>query len=919
MATAPSDRVLEPCADWGQTLFAASDELLLVHDEAGVILDANPVLCRRLGFAREELVGRNVADIQRLDPLPTPRRADSPDLPPLRAEGRLHTRKGWLIPVHVRSVAVRFQERSAWLVLAQDRSEHRQLEEALSKQGQLLQSILDSMDNAVLVADAHHHIFLFNQMAERLLGPDLLQGAFQLYETDRTTPLPEFPLARCVRGESFDEREVFVRHAEAQSGLWLSMTGRPLCERGEVKGGVLVCQNITRRHRAERRLKAQYEVARILAEGQGLRESVRAVLQVLCQALDIDAGLLWRLDTRKHLRVLETWAQPGLPLDELLQHSRAAELAAGADLPGAILQEGRHSSHTVAESPWASGPRWQAAQAATLDYVLAFPVGSAGETTGVLELWSRSLEETDEALVSMMQAIFRKDRDGRVTFANPRYCASLRRPLEELLGKTDFDLFPHELASKYVNDDRRIMATGQALDTTEKHHLPDGSTIHVHVVKTPVYDAANRIIGVQGIFWDVTEQVHAAENVARSEKRYRQLTEATMDGIVVVNERGRITLFNPAAEHLFGYQAGEVLGEPAALLVADLFGPLQQEGLQAYLARHRHELVGRTREFQGRHKDGSSVAVEIALSILSEADESERAGKQYVRILAAVRDLTERNKMRAVLVHNEKLATIGLLSAGVAHEINNPLAFVANNLVVLERDVKGMLNVLELYESAREPFARIEPAIGERIAVLREQQDLPYVQENLSRLLQRTREGINRITRIVHHLRVMARTETPRHQEMRVPDLIVSNIEILHGRYKHLNITVEQEHDPELVVPCDPMQIGQVILNLLVNAFQAIETTQRPGGRIEVRSRRHQQEALVEVADNGCGVQPEHMSRLFDPFFTTKAVGEGTGLGLSITHQIVTAHGGRLEVESKAGHGSCFRFYLPLTKRREGG
>jgi PAS domain S-box-containing protein len=954
MATASPDPALQGRADWGQLLFQASSDLALIHDDAGAILDANPVACRCLGYTREELLQRPVREVHVPEPAPTflPRRVEGPAQVRRGGEGTFHTRDGRLLAVETRSVAVCYQGRPATVILARDLSQQRQLEEALGKQGQLLQSILDSMDNAIVVADSQHHVFLFNQLAERLLGPGLLQGTFYLYETDRVTPLPEFPLDRCVRGESFNDREVFVRHAEAPHGLWLSMTGRPLREHdGTIKGGVLVCQDITRRHRAERRLKAQYEVARLLAEGEELHASVRRVLAVLCSALDLDVGLLWHTDasgTRLHL--LESWSQPGLSLDQLLTLSRTAAFAAGEELPGQVWQERQHAAFTATDAPWAALPRWSAASAVSLEYVLGFPVGIGPATTGVLEFWSRSLEETDDALVSMMQAIgnqlgqflehqrvekelrdsqalyqslvqslpqniFRKDRDGRVTFANQRYCVSLRQPLEALLGKTDFDLFPHELAAKYVSDDRQIMATGQPLDTTERHHLPDGSTIYVHVVKTPVYDAQNRIIGVQGIFWDVTEQVLAAENLGRSEKRYRQLTEATMDGIVVVNERGRITLLNPAAERLFGYQAGEVLGEPAGRLVPQLFRPLEEEGLEAYLRRHRDEFVGRTGEFQGRRKDGGLVAVEIALSVLSEGDEEDGERKK-ARILAAIRDLSERNKMRAVLVQNEKLAMIGLLSAGVAHEINNPLAFVANNLVVLERDVKSLMALLELYELAQGALARVEPDVSARIATLKEEQDLPYVQENLGRLLQRTREGVDRITRIVHHLRVMARTETPRRQETRLPDLFTSNIEILHGRYKQLGVVIEQKHEPELVVPCDPTQISQVILNLLVNAFQAIESTKREGGRIAIRTERQHEELLVEIADNGCGVQPENLSRLFDPFFTTKEVGEGTGLGLSITHQLVTAHGGRIDVDSQPGQGSCFRVYLPLRERR---
>jgi C4-dicarboxylate-specific signal transduction histidine kinase len=193
-----------------------------------------------------------------------------------------------------------------------------------------------------------------------------------------------------------------------------------------------------------------------------------------------------------------------------------------------------------------------------------------------------------------------------------------------------------------------------------------------------------------------------------------------------------------------------------------------------------------------------------------------------------------------------------------------------------------------------------------------EENDLPYVHENLARIISRTRDGIERVTRIVHSLRGMARTDAPKRQEARLPDMINASLEILHGKYKRLGVVVEQAHDPNPVVPCVPTQISQVVLNLLVNAFQAIEASKRPDGRLDIRTRRLDGQMILEIKDNGGGIKSEHMSRLFDPFFTTKDVGEGTGLGLSISHHIISAHGGRIEVDPKSGEGTCFRVYFPL-------
>jgi PAS domain S-box-containing protein len=508
------------------------------------------------------------------------------------------------------------------------------------------------------------------------------------------------------------------------------------------------------------------------------------------------------------------------------------------------------------------------------------------------------------------QNIFRKDREGRVTFGNGRYCATVKRSLPELLGKTDFDLFPPELAVKYRRDDQHVMETGSMLEAVEQHRLPDGTLLHVQVVKTPVRDGAGNVAGTQCIFWDVTERVRAEEAIAASEHRYRQLTEATLDAIILADQDGRITLFNPAAERLFGYTAAEVVGQSLTCLMSSQYQARHEHGLGRYVDTRVSHIVGRTVELHGRRKDGTEFPMELALSAIELKSDQERSSLQF---LGAIRDLTERNRIRAVLVQNEKLASIGLLSAGVAHEINNPLAFVANNLAVLERDSQGLLALLDHYESCRARLIKVDPTAARRAVELAEEVDYAYVRENLGRQLARTRDGVDRVTRIVQSLRGLARTDVPHREETNLPDLVDASLEMIRGRMKRRGISVELDYDPVSRVRCVATQIGQVLLNLLVNALQAIEATSRQNGHyIRVRTRRCGDEMFIDVEDTGCGIDPKNLPHLFDPFFTTKDVGEGTGLGLSITHNIVTGHGGRVEVESELDRGTRFRVRLPL-------
>jgi len=701
------------------------------------------------------------------------------------------------------------------------------------------------------------------------------------------------------------------------------------------------------RKRAENRQAAQYAVTRALAEATSLAGAVAPVLEAICHTLAWDVGALWLVDQLAGvIRCAGFWHGPEFAGPEFEAATRQLALGPTSGIPGRAWAD--------AAPVWipdlaadTSSLRAAMASSAGLRAAFAFPILSGGEVTGVLETFNRSMEQPDEDLLSMLAAltsqigqvierervekalrdsqafyhslveclpqnIFRKDRAGRVTFANGRYCATLKRSLADLIGKTDFDLFPPELAAKYWRDDQHVLHTGSLLEAVEQHRLPDGTLLYVQVVKTPVRDGTGHVAGTQCIFWDVTARIRAEQALTASERRYRQLTEATLDAIILADQEGRITLFNPAAERLFGYPAAAVVGQPLTCLIPEEYRSQHERGLRRYSETRVSHIVGRTIELHGRRQDGTEFPMELALSAieLTSTPDGERPTLQY---LGAIRDLTERNRIRAVLVQNEKLASIGLLSAGVAHEINNPLAFVANNLAVLERDSKGLLALLEHYEGCRGRLASVDPAAAQRARALAEEVDLPYVRENLARQLTRTRDGVDRVTRIVHSLRGLARTDVPQHEDIYLPDLVDASLEMIRGRLKRRGVQIELDYDPVSRVRCVATQMGQVLLNLLVNAMQAIEASARPDGHfIRVRTRRSGGEMLIDVEDTGCGIDPKNLPQLFDPFFTTKDVGEGTGLGLSITHNIVTGHGGRVEVESELERGTRFRIHLPL-------
>jgi signal transduction histidine kinase len=270
---------------------------------------------------------------------------------------------------------------------------------------------------------------------------------------------------------------------------------------------------------------------------------------------------------------------------------------------------------------------------------------------------------------------------------------------------------------------------------------------------------------------------------------------------------------------------------------------------------------------------------------------------------------------QVALLQSEKLASLGQLAAGVAHEVNNPLAYVLNNVNVLRRDVQVLLQVLRTYRQCRDSLACADPETAAAVAQLEEEQDLAYLVPNLDRLFDRTQEGLHRVRDIVANLRDFARLDAADLAEADLNACLRSALELTGHEIKRRAVRVETQLQELPRFVCHSRKINQVFLNLLLNAIQSCG---KEGGVVVLRTRLEGDEVVVEVEDNGSGIQPEHLPRIFDPFFTTKPIGEGTGLGLAVTYGIIREHGGSIQVESQPGRGSLFRARLPLRAPRVG-
>jgi signal transduction histidine kinase len=253
------------------------------------------------------------------------------------------------------------------------------------------------------------------------------------------------------------------------------------------------------------------------------------------------------------------------------------------------------------------------------------------------------------------------------------------------------------------------------------------------------------------------------------------------------------------------------------------------------------------------------------------------------------------------LVQSEKLASLGELAAGVAHEINNPVGYVSSNLTTLQK-------YLAVYEKVLDAPAT-DPA---EMAALKKKLNYAFIRDDLQSLLKETQEGVGRVKAIIQDLKDYARTNAATHY-------VASDIQV--GLKSTLNIARNQLKDRADVrltlgdlplVECAPSQIDQVFLNLIVNAAQAMPAGKM--GVIDIRTACNHEQVWIEVQDNGPGIAPEILKKIFDPFFTTKDPGTGTGLGLSVSQNIIQQHGGTLTVDSTVGVGTTFKITLPIKR-----
>ena len=411
------------------------------------------------------------------------------------------------------------------------------------------------------------------------------------------------------------------------------------------------------------------------------------------------------------------------------------------------------------------------------------------------------------------------------------------------------------------------------------------------------------------------------KELRESEETIRAITDSAQDAVVMLDAAGEVSFWNPAAERVFGWSSDDVLGRCLDdFLLCEEHREAHREGYARFQKGGSGSVMGRTVELEALTASGRRIPVELSLSHttlnrqrhavglmrdISARKEAEALLQQSNAELKATNQRLEEAQNQ--LLQSEKMASIGQLAAGVAHEINNPVGFVSSNLGSLRKYVDQLLSLLGAYADAEGSISDAEAR--KRLAGLRDAADLEFLREDVPALLDESDDGLRRVRRIVQDLKEFSHVDKAEWHAADINAGIESTLNVVWNEVKY-KAEVVKNYGELPPVECIAGQLNQVFMNLIVNAVQAIENK----GTITLASGHEGDEVWVEVADTGKGMSDEVRRRVFEPFFTTKDVGKGTGLGMSLSFSIVKKHGGRIELESELGKGTRFRVWIPVKR-----
>lgn len=552
--------------------------------------------------------------------------------------------------------------------------------------------------------------------------------------------------------------------------------------------------------------------------------------------------------------------------------------------------------------------------------------------------------------------VWLKDLNGVYITCNKKFERLYGAKEQEIIGKTDYDFLDKITAEFFRKNDMIAIKAGYpVMNEEEVTYLSDGHKEYIETVKTPFYGSSGELIGVLGIGRDISDRKKAEQALIETELMTSAMINTTEDLIWSVDpDKHGLLTFNIG---LYNYFAKLNVFVKEGMAPDDIFNDkknaeawnniyntvIKQQHLKfeyadskynRFIDIHLHVIkqnnkvigiAGFGRDITERKKvekelyDYRNKLEQLVQEKTKDLEAMLKRWKSTSEELVQKKGVIEKQneelkstlehlkKTQTQLIHAEKMASIGLLSAGIAHEINNPVNYIKGGITALKKTYQKMQNYLELINSTKANIS-VNSAEVELLPTDEEVNSWLKISNNM---FENIEKGVEKTVQIIKSMHVFSSESEDEFKMVNVNTIIDDVLTILYNSYKY-KITIEKEYanDPELVVI--PGKIHQVIMNLLSNAIHAVKEQ----GTIRIQTSRNDKknQFLISIKDNGTGIPANNLKKIFDPFFTTKEVGKGTGLGLYLAYSFIEQHGGTINVNSKVNQGTEFNIELPLKK-----
>ena len=599
---------------------------------------------------------------------------------------------------------------------------------------------------------------------------------------------------------------------------------------------------------------------------------------------------------------------PGIYAEESQQHDREVirERAGFSYEAGLKRHDGQERTVLITRAPFF-----------TADGELGGIVGAFVDITEQRRM-DEQIRKMSRAVEQSPATIVITNVDGIIEYVNPKFCQITGYSVKEAIGQNPSVLKSGEMSADGYTELWKTVSAGQEWRGEFHNKRKDGSLYWEYASISPLFDKEGTISGYLAIKEDITDrkavEAELAQSrreleanhselgqlfnqVAHAKQEWEQTLDHLRDFVILTDVEYRIRRYNKLLADVTGRAINELVGADWRELINDAgFRFVSFNGTCGELFHER----------SGRSYDIIIFAIEDASGVIGHVVSINDTTDLRATTQELEKAYAELKEAQLQIFQQEKMASIGQLAAGVAHEINNPMGFISSNLGTLNKYVDRLAEFIGATDQAMGACAG--SAESEKLKEVRKRLKVDFIIDDSRELIAESQDGAGRVRRIVQDLKSFSRVDQAECALINLNEALETTINIAWNEIKYV-ATLDRDFSDIPQIKCHPQQLNQVFLNLLVNAAHAIGENQ---GVITVRTWSGEESVFVSVADSGCGIPDEIQQRIFEPFFTTKEVGKGTGLGLSISYDIIRKHGGEITVASELGCGSTFTVRLPV-------